>query len=345
MQRYEHGGDIYSNMNVTLDFSVNTNPFGMPESVKLALCSHVADCERYPDPHCRALTAALAAHHGVEENCVLCGSGAADLIFRVCACLKPRQVLIPAPTFSEYERSILLFGGKTREFPLSEQNGFMLTDRILEALSSDVDMLFLCNPNNPTGRLVQPQLLRRIADKCEENNIYLVLDECFIDFTDGESMAPFLTTHPHLLILRAFTKLYCLAGLRLGYMLCSDTALLSGIGRFGQTWGVSVPAQTAGLAALEKTGWVEQTQRLVRVERAFMGQALFDLGLYVLPSDTNFLLIKSKIPLYGPLLNRGILVRDCSNFSGLNEHYIRIGLKTRGKNETLLRAISEVLHG
>jgi threonine-phosphate decarboxylase len=345
MRRYEHGGDIYGHTGVALDFSVNTNPLGMPEGVKRALATHIADWERYPDPRCRALTAALAAHHGVQPDCVLCGNGAADLIFRICAGLKPRRALALAPTFSEYERSVSLFGGETREFPLSERNGFMLTDRILETLSPDVAMVFLCNPNNPTGRLADPALLRRVAARCEDQSIYLVLDECFIDFTDGESMLSLLREYPHLIILRAFTKLYAMAGLRLGYLLCADAALLAEIGRFAQTWSVSIPAQAAGLAALNAVGWAEQTRRLVREERAFMAQALAELGLTVLPSDGNFLLVKSGTPLYEPLLQRGVLVRDCANFTGLDERYIRIGLKTRDKNTALLHALSEVLHG
>ncbi len=345
MQRYDHGGDIYGSTDVMLDFSVNIHPLGMPERVKRALAACVSDYERYPDPHCRKLTAALVALHGVEPGCVLCGSGAADLIFRICASLRPRHVLIPAPTFSEYERAAALFGSEIREFRLEEYDGFPLTERILDALTPDVDMLFLCNPNNPTGRLIDPMLLRRILDKCEAQGIRLILDECFLDFTDGESMVPLMAAYPHLLILRAFTKLYGLAGLRLGYMLGADTALLADIGRFGQTWSVSVPAQTAGLAALGEHSWAEQTRRLVREERTYTAQALTAMGLDVLPSDANFLLIKSHTPLYAPLLKRGILVRDCSNFSGLSERYMRIGLKMRSKNEVLLRVISEVLHG
>ncbi len=345
MWRYDHGGDIYGNTDVALDFSVNTNPLGMPQGVKRALAACVPDYECYPDPHCWELTVALAAYHRVTEEMILCGNGAADLIFRICAALKPRHVLVTAPSFSEYERAAALFGGEIRKLRLEEQEGFALTDRILDTLTPDLDMLFLCNPNNPTGRLAEPILLSRIADKCEQNGIYIVLDECFIEFTDAESMISLLESHPHLMILRAFTKLYAMAGLRLGYLLCVDAALLWEIGRFAQTWSVSVPAQIAGLAALAETGCAEKTRRSIREERAYMAHALTSLGLQVLQSDANFLLIKSKIPLYEPLLEHGILVRNCANFSGLNEHYIRVGLKTRDKNEILLIAISEVLHG
>ena len=345
MRRYEHGGDIYGRYDIQLDFSVNTNPLGMPESVKRAVSSHIGEFEHYPDPQCRALTAALAAQHCIEPDSVLCGNGAADLIFRICAALNPRNVLTLSPAFSEYERSASLFGGKILEFRLDEQNAFALTESILDALSPKVDMLFLCNPNNPTGRLANPALLRHIAKKCKQSGIYLVMDECFIDFSDGESMIPLLKTHPHLMILRAFTKLYAMAGLRLGYLLCADTKLLAEVGRFSQTWSVSVPAQTAGLMALWEIGWTEKTRRVVRKERVYMTEALTKLGLSVLPSDANFLLVKSTAPLYEPLQKRGILVRSCANFTGLGRQYIRIGVKTRNKNEALLSAISEVLNG
>lgn len=345
MLRYEHGGDVYGNAGVRLDFSVNTNPLGMPEGVKRALVSHLADYERYPDPQCRALTATLAKRFGLKPDMALCGGGAADLILRICACLKPKRTLVLAPTFSEYERAITLFGGETRAYRLDERDGFALREDILDALTGDIDMVFLCNPNNPTGRLIPPELVAQIAKRCEANGTYLVVDECFLEFTDGESAVPLLKSHPHLMVLNAFTKLYAMAGLRLGYLLCADAALLSRIGTYGQTWSVSGPAQAAGLAALREEGWVEKTRRLMREERTHMTRTLSELRLTVYPSEANFLLVKSEAPLYGPLLGRGILVRNCANFEGLGGEYIRVGLKTREKNEALLRALSEVLYG
>ena len=172
-----------------------------------------------------------------------------------------------------------------------------------------------------------------------------VADESFLDFTEGNSLPPLLKDCPNLLILKAFTKFYAMAGLRLGYLLGEHT-LLSRIALFAPPWSVSAPAQTAGLAALSvPPTWGEETRRLVRGERCFLAEALTALGLTVFPSDANFLLLKSQRPLYQPLKQRGILVRDCSNFTGLDERYIRIGLKTREENLQLLQAIREVLHG
>lgn len=344
MLRYEHGGDIYGDDGILLDFSVNTNPLGMPESVKRAIISHIPEYAGYPDPSCRALRAALTARNGLESSKVLCGNGAAELIFALCAGVRPRRAVTLAPTFSEYERATALFGGRVCEHRLSESGGFALTESILEKLTPETDILFLCNPNNPTGQLADPALLGKITEVCRNNDTLFVLDECFMDFTRGKSMLPQLEEYPNLLIIQAFTKIYAMAGLRLGMLYCADGRLLSRIADFSPTWNVSGVAQAAGIAALKETDWIEGTRRIVENERTFMAAALKGLGLTVYQSDANFLLLQSEKPLYAPLRARGILVRSCVNFTGLDERYIRVGIKTRDKNMALLRAVSEVLN-
>ncbi len=345
MLPYEHGGDIYGVPGVKLDFSVNTNPLGMPEEVKRAVVEHAEEYARYPDPACRVLTAKLAALHGVDASMVLCGNGAADLIFRLSACCKPRRALTLAPTFSEYGRAVTLFGGVMLEHMLRESEGFALTERILGDLTPDIDVLFLCNPNNPTGRLAPRVLLRRIAEQCRKNGTLFVLDECFLDFTEDASMAAYLREYPNLLILRAFTKLYAIAGLRLGYLLCADTALLGRTAAFGPVWSVSAPAQAAGCAALSVSGWGECTRAYVRTERAYMARELVGMGITAFPSDANFVLLKCEAPLHKRLLERGILTRSCDNFTGLSGRFVRIGLRSRTENMVLLQAVREVLYG
>lgn len=344
MPRYEHGGDCYANAGISLDFSINVNPLGTPEAAKRAVMAQPDAFARYPDPRCRALRDALARRHGVAPENILCGNGASDLIFRMCACLQPRRALTLAPTFSEYERPAKLFGGEVREHRLREADGFAPTGELLSALTRDIELFFLCNPNNPTGRLASPEVLRRVAAACAENGTLLMADECFIEFTDGDSLLPLLGAYPNLVILRAFTKFHGLAGLRLGYLL-GDAALLGRIEAFGPAWSVSAAAQAAGLAALAEPGWDERTRSAVRAERAFMEAGLAALGMTVFPSDANFLLFKSPVPLFEPLKARGILVRDCRNFTGLDERFTRVGLKARKDNAALLRAIGEVLHG
>lgn len=344
MDCYEHGGDVYGNPGIRLDFSVNTHPLGMPQRAREALLAQAEAFSRYPDPQCRALRQALARRHGVAPENILCGNGAADLIFRICACLRPRRALTLAPTFSEYRRAVELFGGSMAEHRLREEDGFALGEDVLAALLPGAEAFFLCNPNNPTGRLAPEALLPSIARACAQNGALLVVDECFLAFTRGASLAALCREFPNLLILNAFTKFYGLAGLRLGYLL-GDGALLARIEAFGAPWSVSAAAQAAGLGALAEPGWEARTLALVEGDRAFLEAGVRALGLTVFPSDANFLLCKSPVPLHEPLKRRGILVRSCANFTGLDEGYLRIGIKTREQNAALLSAMGEALHG
>ncbi len=342
---YDHGGDIYGGLPVRLDFSVNTNPLGLPAEVIAAVRSGAAEDGRYPDPYCRALRGALARHHGVTPERIVCGAGAADLIMRICAWLRPRRVLVPSPTFSEYARCAALFGAEIREVPLREDRGFAPDETILAALTPEIDAVFLCQPNNPTGRLWDGELLEQIVKRCRENGTHLIADECFLDFTDAPSLLPRQEEFHRLLILRAFTKFYAMAGLRLGYLICPDGRLAEDIAAYGAAWSVSAPAQRAGLAALTAPSWRERTAALVEKERRYLIEALSGMGVTVFPGAANFLLCRAEREVWKPLLERGILVRRCGNFTGLNETYFRIGIKTEAENRELIEALREVLNG
>lgn len=345
MLPYDHGGDIYGGGEIRVDFSVNTNPLGMPEAVIRAIREGTDQDVRYPDYQCRTLRRALSRRYGTPEDTILCGNGAADLIFRLCACLRPRRVLVPAPTFSEYGRSAALFGAKIAEYPLREENGFALDSGFPAAITPGTELVFLCNPNNPTGRLCDPNLLEEIVLRCGENGTVLVVDECFIEFTEGQSLLPLLAGNPHVLILRAFTKLYAMAGLRLGFLLCADAALLDRIAAYGAQWSVSTVAQRAGLAALAETDWPEKTRAFVTVQRSYLAEELTNLGLQVYPGEANYLLLRADRPVRQALLERGLMVRDGSTFSGLDENYFRVGVRTAAENQLLIDTLREVLYG
>ena len=344
MQPYDHGGDVYGGPRPKVDFSVNVNPLGMPAQVVEALSPDPAADARYPDPACRALRSALAKHFSISEENILCGNGSADLLMRICAALQPKNVLLPAPTFSEYARCVRLFGGTVKEYPLSENDGFAITDGFLQAVTPDTDMVFLCHPNNPTGRLCPPELVAKLADRCRDTDTYFVVDECFLPFTDGVSALPLLAEHPKLLVLRAFTKIYAMAGLRLGVLL-GNNALLTRIAPYGAQWSVSTVAQRCGVAALANEDWIPQSRQFIRIERQRMTAALAACGLIVYPSDANFLLLRAPIPLAEPLKQHGLWVRKCNNFTGLDPHFIRVGIQKPAENDCLLHSIQEVLHG
>ena len=279
-----HGGDRYGRP-VALDFSANTNPLGTPEAVRRAVAESAACLDRYPDPYCRALVGALADYEQVPEKYLLCGCGAAELIFSYCAALRPRRALELAPTFSEYAAALTAAGCGVERHTLSRCTDFRLTEAVLPVLRQAAwDVVFLCNPNNPTGQLVEPGLLAEICRICREKEIRMFVDECFLDLADpgrSASLKPLLAEQPGLFLLKAFTKSYGMAGLRLGYCLSADGALLRAMGRTVQPWNVSLPAQAAGVAALGESAFLARTRRVIRAERAFLRAGLEQLGLYV----------------------------------------------------------------
>ena len=345
MQKYEHGGDVYANPGVKLDFSVNTNPFGMPEEIRRALTLRMDEFAWYPDTKCRELCAGLSAYENLPQDYILCGNGAADLIYRMCYAIKPKKALVTAPTFSEYELALDQVCCHVERHFLKAENLFELGADIESSLAPDVDILFLCNPNNPTGSLISSSLMERIVARASKNNTIIVVDECFLDFTDGVSAKRFLGDSPGLIVLKAFTKMYSMAGLRLGYLLCSDRALVEKISTAAQCWSVSVPAQIAGVAALSCSGWIEKTRRLIGKQRPDLSEKLAGLGITVFPSEANFLLLRSEKPLYELLLQKGILIRRCQNFCGLDASYFRVAVKTEQENAALINALKEIAGG
>ena len=352
MLPYTHGGDVLTAQarygGPVLDCSANLNPLGMPPQVGEAAAAAAAKASPYPDPLCRALRAAIAAHDGVEEGQVICGNGAADLIFRLAFALKPRKALLTAPTFSEYEEAVSAAGCGVVRHVLDPERDFDLTEAVLDDLEPGLDLAFFCTPNNRTGRVIRRELMEAILEKCRAAGIRLVVDECFLALSDGgeeASLAGYLEQYPNLLLLRAFTKSYAMPGLRLGYCLSADTALLDRLSRCAQPWSVSGPAQAAGLAAAAEPLHPLLARQLIAPERSWLTQAMEGLGLRVFPSAANYLLFRAPgvSDLKERLLGRGVLIRSCANYPGLGEDYYRVAVRLRGENERLIQAMKEVL--
>ena len=219
-----HGGDIYTYKEMfkreALDYSANINPLGMPRGVKEALIESIDSWANYPDPLCRKLKYDLAENEKVDNEYIILGNGAADIIFRLVYALKPKKAIVLAPTFSEYEEALTSVECKVQYHYLKEEDGFLLRDDFIECISDEIDMVFICNPNNPTGELVSIELLEKILKRCREKDVMLVMDECFNDFIEEPeryTMKNYLKENKNLFILKAFTKIYAMAGLRLGY--------------------------------------------------------------------------------------------------------------------------------
>lgn len=343
MIKNEHGGDIFER-EIVYDFSANINPLGMPESVKNALQKSISEWEKYPDPFCRSLVKKLSERENFPPENIVCGNGAADLIFRIVQTVKPKKSVVCTPSFSEYSKALIQNECEILHHFLSEKSGFALDEKILEMLDESVQMLILSTPNNPTGRTIDGELLRRICEKCEANDIVFLCDECFIGFTENAAHAEQFM-NPNVVVLKAFTKIYAMAGLRLGYALFGDAELAEKVRRNGQFWSVSAPAQTAGEAALDEKYYLEKTLELEKAEREFLTENLRNFGFKVYPSEANFILFYTKLPLDEMLLSEKILIRNCANFDGLEQGYFRIAVRSHEENFALVSAIERCLNG
>ena len=351
-KEFLHGGDLQGAAEKSgkkpselLDFSANINPLGMPPGVREAVVESLDQSLFYPDPFCRRLRRELAEYTGLKMEHILCGNGGADLIYRLVYALRPKKALVTAPAFAEYEEALIQ---TETEILFHELGESPVTETFLEKLSPDLDLVFLCNPNNPTGLLTEKSLIRKLLDRSRELGVRVLLDECFLDFVPEEAAytaADLLEEYPNLVILKSFTKLFAIPGLRLGYVLCSDTELLSWMQKAGQPWAVSEPAQAAGIAALQAEDFQEQTLRLVTEERAFLKKALEDLGFHVLDGQANYLCfrVQGDENLTERLLKKGILLRSCANYRGLGKDYYRTAVRSREENERLLAALGKVV--
>lgn len=338
-----HGGDIYRNR-ITLDFSVNINPLGIPEQVKAALHEAVDASTRYPDIEAEALKSSVSRMTDCPEEYLLFGNGASEVFMAIVHALKPRKVVIPVPSFFGYEYAAGAVCDDIIYYPLCKENQFTLDEKFMDVLSEDIDLIFLANPNNPTGQLLDRAYLIKLIKHCLNKHIYVVLDECFIEFCrQKDTLLSEIEFYDNLLLVRAFTKIFAIPGVRLGYLVSSNRTVLGKIRRQLPEWNLSTFAQTAGRACAKQTGFIEKTAHYIRTEREFLAKCLRQLGFHVFDSHANFVLLYSELPLYEKLLERGILIRDCQNFRGLEPGYYRVAVRGRKDNEILLKTMGELL--
>ena len=349
MQTLVHGGDWMGYRerfgHDALDFSANVSPLGLPEGVAKTIREALPQADRYPDPLCRTLRQALSRAEGVAMEHILCGNGAADLIYRLVWAAKPCRALATAPTFAEYAAALNTVGCEVKRFILREENDFAPTDALCDAVDESIDMVFLCQPNNPTGQLADPALVERLLCRCEACGAILAVDECFLDFLpDAEKWTakPLLNSR-NLVIFKAFTKLYGMAGVRLGYCLCGEEDLLEKMQAAGQPWGVSSLAQAAGVAALKETAYVDRVRALIEEQRPLLAAGLRALGLRVIEGKANYLLFSAPADLNEKLRPLGAQVRGCANYPGLGPEWYRTAVRTAPENARLLELMKEAL--
>lgn len=350
MYRYRHGGNAVFETGGydILDLSANINPLGFPTGVKDTIINQIPLVTRYPDSLCRLLRREIAGWEQVDPDWIFCGNGASDIIFRLSVCVRPKAALLPAPTFSDYERSLKSSGTEIYYHHLREEHGFCIDDSMVQSISDHyAEMVFICNPNNPTGVLTERSVIEEILSCCEPTNTLVVVDECFIDFVENAgayTAKPLLAKYNNLIILKAFTKIFALPGIRLGYAICGNSRIIERLYECGPDWAVSNIAQAAGIAAVRgarNSPYLSETVSFVTKERAFIKNDLERMNFAVFDSRANYVFFRNPKPydLFEKLNETKIRIRHCGNYIGLSSDYCRVAVSTTQNNQKFIGAV------
>lgn len=319
-----HGGDIYSHK-VNLDFSVSVNPLGMPDEVREAAIEGVRMSEHYPDIISRDLIRSISSRFGVLAASVLVGNGSDELIYAFCRAIRPLRIMTDTPTFTEYERAAAC--------PWTPY-------------ADEANLICLCNPNNPTGTLRSKEELMAITESAWKRGTFVLIDESFLPFTNFEEETTMLkeTEHyPNLIVLRSFTKLYAMPGLRLGWAAIGSTHVREKMSQLLQPWNVSIPAQKAGQAALALKDYENRTRAFLAKERPCLFDALSALPMItkVCRTEANYIYFAGPKDLDSALLKQGILIRSCRDMRGADSMSYRAAIRTHADNSTLISALAK----
>ncbi|MCR5120286.1 MAG: aminotransferase class I/II-fold pyridoxal phosphate-dependent enzyme [Lachnospiraceae bacterium] len=345
-----HGGDIYRNK-VNMDFSVNLNPTGTPEEMLNAVREALKDASLYPDIKQEKVRKAIAGYVGTSPECVYAGNGAAELIMAVVRAVRPERTLIFDPAFSGYEHALNAVGCRIIRHTLKEENGFELTRDDLKLFDKDTDMVFICDPVNPTGCNIPDEIIEEILKKAVENDIAVCVDESFMLLSKKALMprrtdyAAAIREYGKLYIIRSLTKFFAMPGIRMGYVLSSPEGI-DKIRRQLPEWNLPVTAEAAvieGMKLLKDSDIVKNSLAVTEKGLKYLTAELKKHGLKVFDSNTSFLLCKGPGILYEKLLERGVLVRDCSEDPGLGCGFYRIAVKDHESNVKLSAIIGEIL--
>ena len=327
-----------------VDFSASINPLGLPSGVRQALVDSLPLLGDYPEIDAASLRRALAAFHRVDEGMVLPAGGSTALIYLLPRVLRPRRALLVAPCFSEYRPALEQAGCKVDELVLDAAEDFRFDPRqLLDALAPQTDMVWLANPANPTGAVIAPEILAELARALAP--VTLVVDEAFVDFCPQYSLVDVLPQLPNLVLLRSLTKFYAIPGLRAGYLLAAAERVARLV-RDAEPWNLSTPAILAARACLDDADYRRRSFEQIPQLRAQLHDGLEQLGAHPFPAVANYLLC--RLPVAWPdatelaesLARSQLLVRTCSDFSGLDGHFLRLAVRSATENSRLLEVLS-----
>ncbi len=357
-----HGGDLDEisrlygiNKNEIFNFGGNVNPLGLPQSVKNTISNNTNAPVNYPDVSYVALREAIGDYTGINPKHIMVGNGSTELISMCIKSISPQKAVIVSPAYSEYLKEIKLIGGEAELFPLNEKDEYMLNvSGIKNVLTPDVDMLVICNPNNPTGTYITCSEIKEILIHCQKNNIMLMIDETYVEFSDINkkvSAMPLIEEFDNLFIIRGTSKFFACPGLRLGYGACSDKKIINYINSHKDPWSVNIFAELSGTVMFRDTEFINKTRSLINTERDKIFKSLFNIdSVHVYDTQANFFLLRLKreditsTDVFNKLIQNKILIRDCADFPYLDNHYIRFCILDKESNDLLLSKLTEILN-
>lgn len=356
----QHGGNIYKEAEKhgyrpeeLLDFSANINPFGMPPKLKEHLKNNLDRCINYPDPQSIDLKRRLGAYTGLHDSNICVGNGALDLLYLIFHRVNIKKVVIPAPTFIEYEKAARTSGAEVVYYERLEKEGFRINCNELFsfAIENNADAVLICNPNNPTSTTESADDIVKIIKKAAEYNIVVIIDEAFIELTKNMqelTVSAFVEEFPNLYVIRAFTKYFGIPGLRLGYCLSSKKNI-SEMEDIQPSWPINTLASEAGIVFESDKEYISRTNEWIGIEPDYLYDKLSMISeLKVFPPETSFILCKllerdwNAERLGELLLKDKILIRNAGNFVFLDDSYFRIAVKDRISNDILISALKNI---
>ena len=354
-----HGGEVFRlaaaagvEPEKLVDFSANINPLGLPPKVFKALQRALCNLANYPEIGAESLRQCVAERHSLSVDNIVVGNGSSALIYLLIRALKPGKALLWVPTFSEYERALVQAQSRiTTLLSWDPEKKISLDELIKSTIAAQPDLVFICNPNNPTGALWSLAEVEKIVSKLQKAGIICVLDEAFIDFVGAHfSFALRVDDYDNLIVLRSLTKIYALAGIRCGYLVCGRS-LNRQISRYLEPWSLNSLAIKAAIAALSNDhDFINETIDFIKNERLYLYSALQRINyLRPYPSEANYILAKLERCQDGPLncedlsqylfSQESILIRLCGDYRGLDHNYVRFAVKGEADNRRLVRAL------
>lgn len=333
-----------------VSFSANVNPLGVSPLLKSALAEKIDAITTYPDREYTSLRKCIAAYCGTEYENVIVGNGSTELISLFIQIEHPKKALVLGPTYSEYEREIALGGGTTLYYPLREQDSFKLdVEDFLSHLNESLDLLVICNPNNPTSSCITRAKMRQILDACKQHDIYVMVDETYVEFADNMddiSAVPLTNDYNNIVILRGTSKFFAAPGLRLGYAITGNHDLIKAINTRKNPWTINSLAVVAGEIMFSDTAYIHETKQLISSERA----RIFELfqkhpDFKVYEPSGNFMLVRilrddlTSQDLFDRAIREKMMIRDCSTFPFLDNKYIRFCFMHPEDNDRLISCL------